>query len=251
MYVQFLHTNTHTHYNLKGFTRPTGPRVLFGASGAGAFEGEGVAAAGWGGALLGRAWGAVARGSARVLVGQARRQLRIRVPVRVQRRRQPALARAMAHLRRMGQLVSPTPIRPHSPAGSPSRFGAAPNPAARHGRVAANPRHWPAGERLTGEPAVSVGSGETHRVSRRPRSWGVTARTATTRLQGRCARSLCRSSRALRGVRPRDRRTAARGGTPQCSRRAAIRTRWSRTRFVFPPASHPCSGVAAVMRPPC
>lgn len=45
----------------------------------------------------------------------------------------------MAHLRRLGQLVSPTPIRPHSPAGSPSRFGAAPNPAARQRRVAADP----------------------------------------------------------------------------------------------------------------
>ena len=152
----------------------------------------GRVSAGWGEALLGGgggAWGALARGSARALVGQARRQLRIRVPRQSEKPETAALARAMAHLRRMGQLVSPTPIRPHSPAGSPSRFGAAPIPAARHGRVAANPRHWPAGERLTGEPAVSAGSGETHRVRRRPLSWGVIARTATTRLQGRCARS--------------------------------------------------------------
>jgi len=37
----------------------------------------------------------------------------------------------MAHLRRLGpQLVSPTPIRPHSPAGSPSRSRAPVTPAA-------------------------------------------------------------------------------------------------------------------------
>jgi hypothetical protein len=34
----------------------------------------------------------------------------------------------MAHLRRLApQLVSPTPIRPHSPAGSPSRFALPPD----------------------------------------------------------------------------------------------------------------------------
>ncbi len=64
----------------------------------------------------------------------------------------------MAHLRRLGpQLVSPTPIRPHSPAGSPSRSRAPANPAARAGaappRAAARFAHLRAvraTERLTG-----------------------------------------------------------------------------------------------------
>ncbi len=122
--------------------------ALFGASGAGAEgsqRGRGVRGAccrrGGGSLARASAWGAACTRQ-RKRAGGAGASAAPNPSAHQGRKPETARIRprAMAHLRRMGQLVSPTPIRPHSPAGSPSRFGAAPNPAARHGQVAANPQ---------------------------------------------------------------------------------------------------------------